>query len=73
MNPAETVIIRCWWCGTVRGPFTAVGFIEGATGAGRHLQACQPCVNALRLVPLDQHPDDTDGRPRYRPRLGAPS
>jgi hypothetical protein len=73
MNAAEIVITRCWWCNIVRGPWTVVGCIETGSGPGRLTRACKTCVDTLRIVPLQEHPDNTDGRPIYRPHLGAPS
>ncbi|MCZ4118185.1 hypothetical protein [Streptomyces sp. H39-S7] len=45
-----------------------IGLRPGASGPGRLLYADGKCRVAYRVIPLDQHPDGTDGRPRYRDR-----
>jgi hypothetical protein len=59
------VIARCRWCRATLGPLTIVGFIEVGSGPGAFIYACGPCLQGHRLVPLLQHPDDSDGQPLY--------
>lgn len=50
-----------------------VGFKEGASGPGRPSYACGSCLVAYRVIPLAEHPADTDGCLRFRDRgLFAP-
>jgi hypothetical protein len=55
----------CHWCkkGTVDA--VTVGVIEAGSGAGRWVYACGACKAGHRIVPLADHPKNTDGRPRY--------
>lgn len=57
----------CWchYCGkeTERGAAALVGDI-----GDRRIHACAVCMVSQRLLRLDEHPADTDGRPRYRDR-----
>jgi hypothetical protein len=73
MTAAEVVITRCWWCKSARGPWIVVGCVETGSGPGWAIRACGTCVESLRLVPLEEHPDSSDGRPIYRPRIWEPS
>ena len=60
--------VTCSWC---RKPTTTpvnVGIIAGDSGPGGTVHACPGCQAAHRILSLDQHPTDTDGRPRYEPR-----
>lgn len=34
----------------------------------RRTYACAVCVVSYRIIPVDEHPPGTDGRPRYRDR-----
>ena len=59
-GPAE---FWCHYCGkqTEAAAAALVGNVDG-----REIRACAVCKVSQRLVRLDEHPDDTDGRPRYR-------
>ena len=59
---------RCGWCKTTTPPLTPVGFVEQGTSAGAYILACSGCRDARDLLPLAEHPDDTDGQPRTRSR-----
>lgn len=63
---------QCGWCRTTAPPLTAVGFIEQGTSTGALIHACRACQDRHRIVPLEEHPADTDGAPRYRPRPARP-
>jgi hypothetical protein len=66
------VIAHCGWCekaGAVcSGELVVVGFVETNSGPGGWIWACPPCVEESRLLPLDEHPPDSWGGVRYRPR-----
>lgn len=59
------MIRTCSWCGNDSDEGVAVGIAHANSGPGRTLYACQPCKTAKRLLPLDQHPADSFGFPRY--------
>lgn len=58
---------RCGWCGGLRG-LALVGIVEAASGAGGSVYACADCRNRLRILTVDEHPADSLGGVRYRPR-----
>lgn len=58
----------CYCCRQSTLDAVVVGFIEVGSGAAPSIYACSACVRAYRLLPLDEHPPGTDGRPRYAPR-----
>lgn len=57
---------RCAWCKGSEPPLIPVGFVEQGTSAGAYILACSDCRDARDLLPLAEHPDDTDGLPRTR-------
>jgi hypothetical protein len=65
------MVPRCGWCETVTGQLVEVGFIEANSGPGWWLYACPGCAETYRIVPLDEHPPDSRGGVRYRPREAA--
>lgn len=61
------------WCTFCRLQLEAdthvtVGYKEAASGPGWPVYACGSCVVAYRVIPLAEHPSDTDGRLRFRDR-----
>ncbi|MDJ0346737.1 hypothetical protein [Streptomyces sp. PH10-H1] len=61
------------WCRYCHDPIekagaTVIGFTEVASGPGRPIYADAKCVVAYRVMPLTEHPQGTDGQPRYRER-----
>lgn len=60
----------CRWCNSEvsEDERTLAGVDEVSSGPGRPLYACGPCMVAYRIVPLADHPADTDGRPQYKER-----
>ncbi|MFD3516126.1 hypothetical protein [Streptomyces sp. NPDC058657] len=66
VSPCE----RCAWCKQeTRQPVTA-GIIHTGSAGGGHIHACPACTATYRLMPLAEHPDDSDGTPRCRPVSG---
>jgi hypothetical protein len=71
-------VTRCDWCGYDHRDCVAVGIAHANSGPGRTLHACPTCLKIQRLLPLDQHPADSWGFPRFdhaataatRPRPG---
>jgi hypothetical protein len=59
---------RCGWCEVTEGELVAVGFVAGGSGPGWSRYACAGCVVENGLLPLDEHPADSLGEVRYRPR-----
>lgn len=55
----------CDWCGYGTYKPIAVGISHANSGPGRTLYACPGCRKTHRLLPLDQHPADSWGFPRY--------
>lgn len=55
----------CHYCSkqVEEGAAQLVGDVEG-----RKTHACAVCVVSYRIIPFDQHPAGSDGRPRYRDR-----
>lgn len=55
----------CHYCSNEvsEGAAKLVGDVEG-----RKTYACAVCVVSYRIIPIAEHPDGTDGRPRYRDR-----
>jgi hypothetical protein len=43
-----------------------VAAIERGSGAALPVYACTGCVTSLGILPLDEHPDDSDGNVRFR-------
>ncbi|MEU4348323.1 hypothetical protein [Streptomyces sp. NPDC023838] len=43
----------------------AIGIAHANSGPGWTMYACPPCKASQRLLPLDQHPADSWGFPRY--------
>jgi hypothetical protein len=62
------LVPRCGWCKTIEGELIEVGFVESGSGPGWCYYACELCVDEQRIVPLDEHPPDSLGTVRYRPR-----
>jgi hypothetical protein len=62
------LVPRCGWCKTLLGELIEVGFHEAGSGPGAGIYACPPCLEEHRIVPLDEHPPDSWGGVRYRPR-----
>lgn len=61
------------WCAMCHDPVNkdtaiSIGFIAANSGPGRLTYADEKCVVAYRLYRLDEHPEGSDGRPRYRDR-----
>ncbi|MFD9970660.1 hypothetical protein ACFWYA_21345 [Streptomyces sp. NPDC059011] len=56
---------RCDWCGQRHGDCVAVGIAHANSGPGRTLHGCGACLKLRRLLPLDQHPADSWGFPRF--------
>jgi hypothetical protein len=52
------------------GDAVLVGSIEQGSGPGRVLYACPACVASYDLLPLEEHPPDSDGTPRRRTTRG---
>jgi hypothetical protein len=52
------------------GAAVLVGSIEQGSGPGRVLHACPACVEQHQLLPLAEHPADSDGTPRRRTTRG---
>lgn len=59
------MIGRCGWCRQLQ-VVVAVGCIEAGSGPGALIYACWACMRGRSIVPLTEHPDDTDGHPRFR-------
>ncbi|MGP3983265.1 hypothetical protein [Streptomyces sp. KR80] len=59
------------WCswheGYAEDP-VLVGVVEVGSGPGGSLYACRDCVEAYRLKPLSDHPEESDGSPLYEQR-----
>ncbi|NUK07449.1 hypothetical protein HRW18_05355 [Streptomyces lunaelactis] len=55
----------CDWCGNEGNDAITVGIAHANSGPGRNLYACPPCKTAHRLLPLDQHPAESFGFPRF--------
>ncbi|AEW96096.1 MULTISPECIES: hypothetical protein [Streptomycetaceae] len=58
---------RCGWCREPRNDLVAVGFHPATSAGGVSVYACAGCVAARQLLPLAEHPVETDGTPRIRP------
>jgi hypothetical protein len=56
----------CHWCGNDTRHATAAAIEHSNSGPGRILYACPECMSLRRIIPLDQHPADSWGAPRYR-------
>jgi hypothetical protein len=55
-----------WHDGLVEpGGGVVVGWIDTGSGPGRDIVACQACVIYYGIMRFRDHPDDTDGLPRY--------
>jgi hypothetical protein len=52
------------------GDAVLVGAIEQGSGPGHFLYACPACVEQHQLLPLAEHPADSDGTPRRRTTRG---
>lgn len=48
------------------GDAVLVGAIEQGSGPPRPVHACTSAVEQLGIVPLDEHPPDSNGTPRFR-------
>lgn len=59
------MIQPCRWCGNDTQHATAAAIEHADSGPGRILYACPGCMSLRRIIPLDQHPDDSYGAPRY--------
>ena len=57
----------CGWCKRETGRPVAVGIVHAGSGGGGSVNACPACTATYRLVPLAEHPADSDGTPRYQP------
>ncbi|MEU0661977.1 hypothetical protein [Streptomyces lavendulocolor] len=55
----------CRWCGNDTQHATAAAIEHSNSGPGRILYACPGCMSLRRIIPLDQHPADSWGAPRY--------
>jgi hypothetical protein len=62
------LVPRCGWCEAARGELVAVGFVAGSSGPGWSRYACAGCVVDIGLLPLGEHPAESLGEVRYRPR-----
>jgi hypothetical protein len=49
-----------------QGQAVLVGIVEQGSGAGHDVWACRACVQTHGLLPLSEHPADSDGTPRTR-------
>ncbi len=56
----------CPWCKEPTGAPISVGFKASISSGGVPIIACSNCVRDLGILPLSEHPLDTDGLPRYR-------
>lgn len=63
---------ECWWCQETTAAPVPAGFVPGDSGPGWTIHVCPPCQASRRIIPLADHPADTDGRPRVRPRTWQP-
>lgn len=45
---------------------TLVGTVDRTSGPSAPVYACTTCVAVLDLLPLDDHPEGSTGRPRRR-------
>lgn len=59
------MIQRCDWCGNGTDKPITIGIAHANSGPGRTMYACPPCKTTKRLLPLDQHPADSFGFPRF--------
>jgi hypothetical protein len=69
--------VRCTWHDQIidKDAAVLVGALERGSGPAYAVWACDGCVTTHELMPLAEHPDSSDGRPRYsdgRFVLGAP-
>ncbi|MDJ0461540.1 hypothetical protein [Streptomyces sp. H27-C3] len=55
----------CAVCGIDAAETVAVGLEHANSGPGRILYACLGCRQSRRILPLDQHPADSYGFPRF--------
>ncbi|MEJ8631906.1 hypothetical protein [Streptomyces sp. MS2.AVA.5] len=55
----------CYLCGNETDEPIAIGIAHANSGPGRTVYACSPCRLTKRLLPLDQHPADSYGFPRF--------
>ncbi|MFJ2739309.1 hypothetical protein ACIO3O_06535 [Streptomyces sp. NPDC087440] len=55
---------RCAWCRQETGRPVIAGIIHAGSGGGGHIHACPACTATYRIVPLAEHPSDSDGTPR---------
>lgn len=60
-------LVRCGWCGGT-GALAVVGIVEVASGAGGTVYACAGCRARYRILTVTEHPADSLGGVRYRPR-----
>lgn len=68
--PAAVRVAACAWCppgAEPEGALTMVGWVEQASGPGWAHWACEGCSRRNLLLPLAEHPEDSDGSPRRRP------
>ena len=65
------VIAFCFWCKLRHLNPVPVSIIETGSGAGGTLYACRLCLDEYGIVPLAEHPKDTDGSIRHRETSSA--
>lgn len=65
LNDPGPAGVSCHYCS--RSVEFGAAALVGDIG-GRRIHACAVCMVSQRLIRLDEHPEGSDGRPRYRDR-----
>lgn len=55
---------RCAYSGELTEGATLVGTVDRTSGPSKPIYACATCMAVLNLLPLAEHPADTNGLPQ---------